>query len=47
MESLKVPAGLQAYLQNKCQFYDSMRRHELEVKNYLQSKTISLKEDIL
>lgn len=42
-----MPAGLQAYLSNKCQFYDSMRRHELELKNYMQSKIISLKEDII
>jgi len=47
MDNLKMPTGLQAYLQNKCQFYESMRRHELEVKNYMQSKIISLKEDII
>jgi hypothetical protein len=47
MDNLKLPAGLQAYLQNKCQFYETMRRHELEVKNYMQSKIISLKEDII
>lgn len=49
LESLKVPTSLlmSGFLTNKSQLYESMRRHELDVKNYMRSKIISLKEDVI
>lgn len=32
---------------NKARLYESMRKHEIEVKNYLAGKLVSLKEDII
>jgi hypothetical protein len=38
---------MSGFLTNKSQLYESMRRHELDVKNYMRSKIISLKEDVI
>jgi hypothetical protein len=42
-----LPASVVGLFPNKARLYESMRRHEIEVKNYLAGKLVSLKEDII
>ena len=45
LDSLKVPALM--HQSNKIKLYESMRRHEQEMKSYLKAKLTNLKEDCI
>jgi hypothetical protein len=44
MDNLKIPGVV---LPNKIKLFESMRRHEMELKSYLLGKITNLKEDII
>lgn len=47
MDSLKIPTSVANQFPNKVKLFESMRRHEMELKSYLKAKLTNLKEDII
>ena len=47
LDSLKLPHSMVQLMPNKARLYESMRRHENELKAYLRAKLTNLKEDCL
>lgn len=47
LDSLKMPPALQRLFPNKVKLFESMRRHEIEMKSYIRGKLTNIKEDVI